>query len=91
METINKRNTNFEMLRIFTIAHHFVYHSNLYFGDYESSLLISVNSIYAEFLNQLGKIDVNLSILISAYFLIDKKGFRINMQSVSSCAYEWII
>lgn len=93
MESTNKRNSNFEILRIiaiiFIIAHHFAYHSNLYFGGYEPSILISVNSIYAEFLNQLGKIGVNLFILISSYFLIDKKGFK--TKKVLSIFFEALI
>ena len=93
METTNKRNTNFEILRIiaiiFIIAHHFAYHSNLYFGGYEPSILISVNSIYVEFLNQLGKIGVNLFILISSYFLIDNKGFK--TKKVLSIFFEALI
>ena len=68
-----KRNSNLEILRIiamiFIIAHHFTIH-----GMADVNFIASNSNNYViYFLGILGKIGVNIFILISAYFMIDSK------------------
>ncbi len=74
------RNSAFEILRIiailFIIAHHFAVHGGFDFSSLSNSGLVVFNHIYIDGLAQLGKIGVNIFILISAFFLSDSKRFR---------------
>lgn len=74
MEKHRTRDSKFELLRIismvFIIIHHYVYHGGLIFHASGSNLCLGV------LLLPLGKIGVNLFVLISGYFLINSK-FRI--------------
>lgn len=74
------RNSAFEILRIiaiiFIIAHHFSVHGGFNFGIYEETSLIVFNSTWINFIAQLGKVGVNLFILISAFYLIDNTRFK---------------
>lgn len=81
---IKVRESNFELLRIIAmlmiVIHHFCFH-----GVYEQgwntnvTLLNHVNNLFLQILNLGGKIGVNLFILITGYFFINKsveiKGF----------------
>lgn len=74
------RNSAFEILRIiailFIIAHHFSVHGGFSFGGYEETSLIIFNRTWINFIAQLGKVGVNLFILISGYYLIDNTRFK---------------
>lgn len=67
------RNSNLELLRIiammFIIAHHFSVHG---FSNFDS-FAINLNSVFIFSLAVLGKIGVDVFILISAYFMINSK------------------
>lgn len=79
-KTKTERNSAFEILRIvaiiFIIAHHFVNHGYLNFWEHERTTLLILNENWADFLEQLGKVGVNLFILISSFFLIDNNKFK---------------
>ena len=68
-----ERNSNLEILRIiamiFIIAHHFAVHG---MGDV-NFIASNSNNYVIYFLGILGKIGVNIFVLISAYFMIDSK------------------
>ena len=70
-----ERLSNIELLRIismfFILLSHFSSHGNFIIDS------ISINSIFIEFIQILGKIGVNIFILISGFFLIEKKEFNI--------------
>ncbi len=76
-----ERNSAFEILRIiaivFIIAHHFSVHGGFDFSGLESSGLTIFNSSWVSFIAQLGKVGVNIFVLISAYYLIDNNRFKI--------------
>ncbi len=55
------------------IAHHFAVHGGFDFG-YES---VTLNRVWTQFLSIGGKIGVNVFVLISGYFLIDKTTFNL--------------
>lgn len=67
------RQSNIELLRIiamiFIIAHHFAVHGGFNF----STDIITVNSLWIQFIKIGGKIGVNIFVLISGYFLINTK------------------
>lgn len=67
----NKRQSNFELLRIicmlFIIAHHLSWHSNI------PNNISNFNLYFHRSLIILGKIAVNLFVLISGYFMINSK------------------
>ena len=75
-----ERNTAFEILRLiailFIIAHHFANHGGFNFGALEQTSLVVFNRTWIDFIEQLGKVGVNLFLLISAFFLIDNTRFR---------------
>ena len=75
-----ERNSAFEILRliaiIFIIAHHFANHGGFNFGALEQTSLVVFNKTWMDFIQQLGKVGVNLFVLISAFFLIDNTRFR---------------
>jgi len=82
--TLNKkveRNSAFEILRIiaiiFIIAHHFSNHGGFSFGGLEQTSLIIFNKTWIDFIAQLGKVGVNLFVLISGFYLIDNTHFKI--------------
>lgn len=66
-----QRNSNLEILRILSmlmiVAHHYIVHSEI-----ELFQAISLNKIIISFLEMGGKIGVNVFILITGYFLIEK-------------------
>ena len=68
-----KRQSNIELLRIvamvFIIAHHYALHGGIYYNTTD-------NIISATFLVALGKLGVNLFVLITGYFMINSS-FRI--------------
>ena len=74
------RNSAFEILRIiaiiFIIAHHFSVHGAFDFSELGNSFLITFNRTWTDLLLQLGKVGVNLFVLISGYFLIDNNKFK---------------
>ena len=82
--SINKtkveRNSAFEILRLiailFIIAHHFAQHGGFNFGTLEQTTTVIWNGAWIDFIKQLGKIGVNLFILISSFFLIDNTRFK---------------
>lgn len=87
-----KRKSNFELLRIismlFILFHHFYY--SYITLDYSQ---VTINQFGCQILYSLGKIGVNLFILITGYFLINskfkiKKVFTIYLQTIF---YSWII
>ena len=65
-----KRQSNFELLRIFAIfiiiLHHFSYHNELY-------ELNNINKFVGIIIFSLGKMGVNLFVIITGYFMINKK------------------
>lgn len=69
------RNTNFEILRIIAmvmiVAHHFAVHSGL-----DISQMSYTNNLWISFLRNGGKIGVNLFVLISGYFLVNKSSYK---------------
>ncbi len=73
----NTRNTNLEIARIvsavFIILSHFAIHGKLSFND--NTPFLNIAFIY--FISSLGKIGVNIFVLISGYFLINSK-FRLS-------------
>ena len=75
-----ERNSAFELLRIFAIlfiiAHHFSVHGGFYFAGLEQTSLVVFNKTWIDFIGQLGKVGVNLFILISSFFLIDNTRFK---------------
>lgn len=72
---VKQRNSNIELLRIFSmlaiVFHHFSIHGNFYFSS------PSVNSLYLMFIQMGGKISVVCFTLISGYFLVNSSGFRL--------------
>lgn len=95
--TTNKptiRNSSFELLRIiailFIIFHHFAMHGLFDFSIYDSnSALIIINSTWIDLLSQLGKIGVNLFMLISGYFLCSRNNFK--FKKLLSMVIEMVI
>lgn len=89
----NDRQSNIELLRIiamiFIIFSHLFSHSNITFQEF------SIGEVYLHFLQVLGKIGVNIFVLISGFFLIDKNNidkkkiirFWINIFVYSICLY----
>lgn len=71
------RNSNIELLRIIAmiliIAHHYSVHGIF---DFNSNFL-SFNECWIQFLSMGGKVGVNIFILISGYFLITSKQFKL--------------
>lgn len=75
---VNKaRNTSIELLRIIAmlmiIFHHFAVHGGFSFADAE----VSIPHFWYYFIQMGGKIGVNIFILISGYFLIEKKDAQV--------------
>ena len=77
--TKKERNSNLELLRIiamlFIVASHFAFHGFGSLGSFNEVNFIIANSnnylIY--FLGMLGKIGVDVFVIISAYFMINSK------------------
>lgn len=73
----NNRLSNFELLRIFAmlliIAHHFSVHGDFTF----TTGVVTIPQLWIQFLYIGGKIGVNLFVMISGYFLIKSKRFKI--------------
>ena len=69
-----ERNSAFEILRliaiIFIIAHHFANHGGFNFGALEQTSLVIFNKTWMDFIEQLGKVGVNLFVLIQDYYLL---------------------
>ncbi len=74
----NKRQSNFELLRIFAmlmiISHHFVVHG---FFEYDV-FSVTLPKIYLRCMNIGGKVGVNIFVFISGYFLIESKKVKIS-------------
>lgn len=79
-----ERNSNIELLRIISmvliVAHHFALH-----GYGVNELKFSENKLILDFLSLGGKIGVNIFIIISSYYLIDKK---YNVKSLLKSIYS---
>lgn len=75
-KNVTPRKSNIELLRIISmvmiIAHHVGVHSGFQFA----SDSLSVNSLWVLFLKVVGKIGVNIFVLISGYFLINAKSLK---------------
>lgn len=74
LSQVNKtRNTSIELLRIIAmlmiIFHHFAVHGGFSFADAE----LSITHFWYYFIQMGGKIGVNIFILISGYFLVERK------------------
>src|SRR5574344_1877581 len=67
------RQSNIELLRILAIIMITLHHFSLYLGLYNNSNLGMEKNIFGIVLFSLGKIGVNIFIIISGYFLIDSK------------------
>lgn len=69
----SKRDSGIEMLRIFSmiliLIHHFAVHSNFAFNEGT----LTFEKIFIDILASVGKLGVNIFIVISCYFLIDSK------------------
>ena len=80
--TLKQRNSSFELLRIiamlFIIFHHFAVHGRFSFSPFDSS----INRIWIDFISMFGKVGVNLFVLISGYFLIEKDGPLFNIKRI---------
>lgn len=74
-----ERESNIELLRIFSmfliVLFHLGYHGIILSNTFIESN-IYINNIYLYFINILGKIGVNLFVLISGYFLVTKKKYN---------------
>lgn len=72
IKTKVERNSNLEILRIFAmimiIAHHYILHSSVQLSD-----ATALNKVIISFLELGGKLGVNIFILITGYFLIEKQ------------------
>ena len=77
-----ERNSSFELLRIISmlliIFHHFSVHGKFVFLGTDSS----INRFWIDFTSLGGKLGVNLFVLISGYFLINKDGPLINIKRI---------
>ena len=78
----NERNSSFELLRIISmlliVFHHFSVH-----GKFSYSLTsISFNRFWIDFMSLGGKVGVNLFVLISGYFLINKDSPLFNFKRI---------
>lgn len=78
MENINKRYSNFELLRIIgmlmIIADHFSVHGDFTF----STNTITINRLFMQLLAIGGNLGTNLFVLISGYFMVTNKNIKIN-------------
>lgn len=78
----SERNSSFELLRIISmlliIFHHFSVHGKFIFLGTDSSL----NRFWLDFMLLGGKLGVNLFVLISGYFLINKEGPLFNIKKL---------
>ena len=76
MKHLTERNSNLELLRIFSmfliVTHHFAIHSGLPLWNFSSSN--ALNLIWSQWLCLGGKLGVDLFVLISGYFLATKMG-----------------
>ena len=76
MKHLTERNSNLELLRIFSmfliVTHHFAIHSGLPLWNFSSSN--ALNLIWSQWLCLGGKLGVDLFVLISGYFLATKTG-----------------
>ena len=76
---VKERESNIELLRIFSmfliVLFHLGYHGIILSNTFIESN-IYINNIYLYFINILGKIGVNLFVLISGYFLVTKKKYN---------------
>ena len=71
-EAKEKRYSNFELLRLFAIFGIILYHITCYyFSDFSSNIFI--NNLWFYFTGCLGQTGVSLFVLITGYFLIDRK------------------
>ena len=78
IKTPGLRQSNFELLRIVSmlmiIAHHFAYY-NVYVTAYISN---TANGLWLQMMRVGGKIGVSVFVMISGYFLVNSKGFKIS-------------
>lgn len=78
--TTNKRQSNFELLRIVAmlmiVCHHFSFHGGFAFTNTE----INISRIWVNLLSMGGKIGVDIYVLISGFFLINDKEIFFNFK-----------
>lgn len=67
-----KRQTNFELLRIFAMFMIVFYHCNIHAGFDLNSVPFSMNTLLIQSLNVFGKIGVNIFVFITGYFMVNK-------------------
>lgn len=84
-ETTNKRNSNIELLRILSmimiILHHSYIHSDI------KSHLSNTNYIIFAILSLIGQLAINIFILITGYYMVNKKT---NKKSIAKLIFETI-
>ena len=78
----SKRESNFEFLRIaamfLIVVHHFCYHGIItHYSGLTDTITLKINNFLLLFLASGGKIGVNIFMIISGYFLINKD-FKLN-------------
>lgn len=77
-QILNERKSNFELLRIICmfmiVIHHFAVHSGFSF----SNTNLYMNEFWIQFIQLGGKIGVDVFMLISGYFLVSSKKFKIS-------------
>jgi len=77
-QVVNQRKSNFELLRIICmfmiVIHHFTVHSGFSFSNEN----LYMNEFWIQFIQLGGKIGVDIFMLISGYFLVSSKRFKIS-------------
>lgn len=95
MGKLKKRNSNLELLRIFSmffiVLHHFAYHGSTWAWQY-NRLYWHADKVYL-FLACLGKAAVVSFVMIGAYFLSKKKFklWRVVQLCITTLVYSWLI
>lgn len=74
----NKRDSNFEVLRILSMIMIVFHHLSVHSGLNLSTIEIFPNVLWIKFIQMGGKIGVNLFVLISGYFLINSERIKIS-------------
>lgn len=81
-DSINKRNSSIELLRIICmfmiVFHHFARHGEFQFSDYG----LTATKLWYNFIIMGGKTGVNIFVLISGYFLINNNKTLFNYQRI---------
>ncbi|WP_288301030.1 acyltransferase [uncultured Veillonella sp.] len=83
-----KRISNIEMLRVMSmfaiILHHYYAH-----GDFLIDGVFTINEIIVQLLSSGGKIAVDIFVIISGFFLVEKKFSWLKICKFLSCTYIW--